>query len=179
MPPSNRLERVACFVDALYLDGVCRHFKTDKKGAGSRGILTALRESLVQNRTMGLCHYYDWRTEQEAIARLDQMEEWDYFRVHRLKRWREPDSEKDSGRAAIVFALSMDMIEYAWRDMCDRTVLVAGSQAFVDVVRRVQASGKLVDVAGYYESIDEGLRKTADTLIWLTEEHFITKAKKS
>lgn len=69
----------------------------------------------------------------------------------------------DAGQKGVDVDLATDMVLFACKDYYDTAILVSGDGDFVPAVEKVKDMGKRVEVACFGNTINEGLRLSADT----------------
>ena len=68
----------------------------------------------------------------------------------------------DAGQKGVDVDLATDMVMFACRNYYDTAILVSGDGDFIPAVEKVKDMGKRVEVACFENTINDGLRITAD-----------------
>ena len=118
---------------------------------------------LIRNLTMGryIVHSYAYDGHCDADGSDENLH--NYLRrcgctvrlsnVHRV----------DSGQKGVDVDLATDMVLFACRGYYDTAILVSGDGDFIPAVEKVKDMGKRIEVACFENTINDGLRLSADT----------------
>lgn len=69
----------------------------------------------------------------------------------------------DAGQKGVDVDLATDMVLFACRGYYDTAILVSGDGDFIPAVEKVKDMGKRIEVACFENTINDGLRLSADT----------------
>lgn len=164
------VKRICVYIDGANFYGGLTSI--DKKYTDNRFDFERYIGDLVGNNILVKIYYYNafvrkkvngniWRKQKKFFDRLHEIPKCKVGLCTRKSRLNTLGEEYHTIKGDDIF-LALDMIEDCYNDKFDKAILISGDGDFIELVNRVKAKGKEVDVCYFEKCISGSLLRCVD-----------------